>query len=175
MPFAYTLPEGLKAYRIPDINEAGEANVEEVSSPVFIGSDTPILLLSRDGEELVTLTVPDQSEEVSVSEDATNILKGTLLQTTAENVGVFAFKNGRAGFYADAKLANITTIPANNAYLTEVPAAGVPLNYAMLNVGIESSSLVTRHSSHIYDLQGRRVEKTAKGVYIINGKKVIVQ
>ncbi|MBR1594582.1 MAG: Omp28-related outer membrane protein [Alloprevotella sp.] len=37
-----------------------------------------------------------------------------------------------------------------------------------------SSSLVTRHSSTAYDLQGRRVNgQSPKGVYIINGKKIV--
>ncbi|MBR1593947.1 MAG: exo-alpha-sialidase [Alloprevotella sp.] len=174
MPFAYTLPEAVNAYRIPNINESGEANVEEISSPVFISSDTPVLLLSRDGEEQVTLTIPDQLEEVDVTEVATtNILKGALLRTTAENVGIFAFKNGRAGFYPDAKLANMTTIPANSAYLTDVPTAGVPLNYTMLNVGISSPSTDNGQWSMVFDLQGRRVQKTTKGVYIENGRKVL--
>ena len=103
----------------------------------------------------------------------TNILKGALLRTTAENVGIFAFKNGRAGFYPDAKLANMTTIPANSAYLTDVPTAGVPLNYTMLNVGISSPSTDNGQWSMVFDLQGRRVQKTTKGVYIENGRKVL--
>lgn len=39
--------------------------------------------------------------------------------------------------------------------------------------GIENSELKIENSDVIYDLQGRRVEKMEKGVYIVGGKKVI--
>ena len=38
--------------------------------------------------------------------------------------------------------------------------------------GIESSELNTQPTV-IYDLLGRRVEKMEKGIYIVNGKKII--
>lgn len=41
--------------------------------------------------------------------------------------------------------------------------------------GIENSELKIENSDVIYDLQGRRVEKMEKGIYIVNGKKVIVK
>ena len=40
---------------------------------------------------------------------------------------------------------------------------------------IESPVLEAQDSQLIYDLQGRRVEKMEKGVYIVNGKKVIMK
>ncbi len=39
--------------------------------------------------------------------------------------------------------------------------------------GIENSELNVENSAIIYDLQGRRVEKMEKGIYIVNGKKII--
>lgn len=173
MPFAYSIPEGFAAYSIPSINEAGEANIHEIAIP-NIAATTPIILFSRTGEEKVSLSIPDDIEEQPTEDiSATNILQGTLLSTAAENVGIFAFKNGRAGFYPDAKIANMTNIPANNAYLADVPDDGTPLNYSMLNVGV-STSLATRHSSPIYDLQGRRVNgQLPRGIYIQNGKAVV--
>ena len=44
-----------------------------------------------------------------------------------------------------------------------------------LETGIESSLLEAQGSQLIYDLQGRRVEKAVKGVYIVNGKKVVIK
>ena len=40
---------------------------------------------------------------------------------------------------------------------------------------IESPVLEAQDSQLIYDLQGRRVEKMEKGIYIVNGKKVIMK
>ena len=41
--------------------------------------------------------------------------------------------------------------------------------------GVESSTLNSQPSTLIYDLQGRRVDNPTKGVYIVNGKKVLVR
>ena len=40
---------------------------------------------------------------------------------------------------------------------------------------VENSQLTTNHSQLIYDLMGRRVEKMEKGIYIVNGRKVLVK
>lgn len=41
--------------------------------------------------------------------------------------------------------------------------------------GIESTQITVGKPDQIYDLQGRRVEKAEKGIYIINGKKVVIK
>ena len=42
-------------------------------------------------------------------------------------------------------------------------------------MGIEDSELNIQNSETIYDLRGRRVEKAEKGIYIVNGKKVVIK
>ena len=32
-----------------------------------------------------------------------------------------------------------------------------------------------QNTSNIYDIQGRKVERTSKGIYIVNGKKVVMK
>ena len=71
------------------------------------------------------------------------------------------------------------------AYLTIIPRSGTPVNAPVMRrisirvkgegetTGIENSELKIENSDVIYDLQGRRVEKMEKGVYIVNGKKVV--
>ena len=41
--------------------------------------------------------------------------------------------------------------------------------------GIENAEIKDEKSGMIYDLQGRRVEKPTKGMYIVNGKKVVIK
>ena len=38
----------------------------------------------------------------------------------------------------------------------------------------EAPAVMERHDAAIYDLQGRRTQTPAKGLYIVNGKKVIL-
>jgi hypothetical protein len=43
------------------------------------------------------------------------------------------------------------------------------------STGIDNSEFTIQNSEFIYDLMGRRVENPAKGVYIVNGKKVVIK
>ena len=43
-----------------------------------------------------------------------------------------------------------------------------------LETGVDNSEFSILNSEVIYDLQGRRVEKATKGIYIVNGKKVVM-
>ncbi len=79
------------------------------------------------------------------------------------------------GFY---KLSSTGTIGANKAYLT-YSGSGAPsfLNFVEGNVtGIEMPKAETTNSdAEVYDLQGRRVANPTKGMYIVNGKKVVIK
>ena len=44
-----------------------------------------------------------------------------------------------------------------------------------LETGVEKSEIRNEKSEMIFDLTGRRVEKMEKGIYIVNGRKVIVK
>ena len=43
------------------------------------------------------------------------------------------------------------------------------------DTGIDHSELTNQKSALIYDLQGRRVEKPTKGMYIVGGSKVVIK
>ena len=58
----------------------------------------------------------------------------------------------------------------SNADAFELYYAGSPES-----TGIESSVLEAQGSQPIYDLHGRRVENPTKGIYIVNGKKVVIR
>ena len=84
------------------------------------------------------------------------------------------------GFY---KLNNtVTTIPGNKAFLVltnaEAQAKGFVLEFEDGGTtGIETIEN-SKHSTEdgvYYDLQGRRVENPTRGVYIVNGKKVVIK
>ena len=78
-----------------------------------------------------------------------------------------------AGFY---KLADDGTVPANKAYLVYDGAAGAR-DYFLFDeaTGIESTHHSPLTTDQYYDLQGRRVKNAAKGVYIVNGRKVVIK
>ena len=83
-------------------------------------------------------------------------------------------KGGVVGF---AKVKSGATVPAGKAYLL-IPAAsrdffGFGEDEA---TGIENlTPALSEGEGTVYDLQGRRVAQPTKGLYIVNGKKVLVK
>ena len=73
-------------------------------------------------------------------------------------------------------------VKAGRAYL-EMPASIFSNNDAKLTFTCEDDEtdgilLINgdeQNASNIYDIQGRKVERTSKGIYIVNGKKVVVK
>ena len=76
----------------------------------------------------------------------------------------------------------VTTIPGNKAFLVltnaEAQAKGFVLEFEDGGTtGIETieNSKNSTEDGVYYDLQGRRVENPTRGVYIVNGKKVVIK
>ena len=109
---------------------------------------------------------------------------GAERNVTHDNIRAFnintADSRNPIGFY---KLNNtVTTIPGNKAFLVltnaEAQAKGFVLEFEDGGTtGIETIEN-SKHSTEdgvYYDLQGRRVENPTRGVYIVNGKKVVIK
>ena len=91
---------------------------------------------------------------------------------------ILAKKNGNVGFYP---LSAKGTLKPYSAYLQLHKDAGsrsLVLNFeeegTPTGVGHTEITESTEMADAIYDLQGRRIEKPKKGLYIVNGKKVLV-
>ena len=68
------------------------------------------------------------------------------------------------------------TVPTNRSYLPEgTPTRGLENIFGGIGEDVTGINGITTGAQNgaIYDLQGRRVNNATKGVYIINGKKVI--
>jgi hypothetical protein len=90
------------------------------------------------------------------------------------------------GTTADGKPAfvktNIDYLPANKAYLTvsSLEVDVLPIfteeEYQEYITGIEELPAVTPAGKKVvYDLQGRRIAAPSKGLYIVNGKKIVIK
>ena len=62
---------------------------------------------------------------------------------------------------------------AKNTFVGSQAVNGFPFNGT--TTGIEQIEAGADAKNAIYDLSGRRVNKAAKGIYILNGKKVLVK
>ena len=86
---------------------------------------------------------------------------------------VLSTKSGVVGFYQAAG----QTVPTNKCYLQSATnAARVAINFDDEATGlktIDNGQLTIDNA--VYDLQGRKVIAPTKGLYIVNGKKVVVK
>ena len=171
-PVAVNIPDGVKAYTV-SVNEDGWADLEEIV--ISFSPNVGVVLAAEEGTYYLPI-----SEDNTVYEG--NALRGTVAATyITDDAYVLGIVDNEVGFYTATKNQQENTAWKNNSHKAYLPKA-VGLNAASYsfrfgegttaieNVEVESASNV------IYDLTGRRVEAiTAPGIYIVNGKKVLVK
>ncbi len=117
------------------------------------------------------LTVTDANNEFNFVGTYTNLAKGNKVVVEGDYVaGATAFKKAKGG----------NRIAAYRAYLKKVGTsnvANVKFNFGGDVVdGIEALELLNKFSADgIFNLQGQKVNNAQKGVYIVNGKKIVVK
>lgn len=144
-------------------------NVLELTEATTIAPNTGYVVIGTSTE--YTLTPSTQSGEAITG----TALSGTNLPMTWNAAYLTLGQvDNVAGFY----LWNGTTLSANKAYLNNTGSSirGLAFN---INDGTTGISTIVpagaQNNGKVYDLQGRRVQKAQKGLYIIGGKKVFVK
>ena len=156
-----TLPEGLTAY-IVTASSASSATLTAVSK---VKANTAVLLNGKADDYTLTVT----EDEVTYSE--TNLLQVST-ESTGNGVYVLANKDDVVGFY----LWKGGSLGAGRVYLPAPAGAREFIGFGEESTGISASLMNSgKVISEIYDLQGRRVAQPVKGLYIVNGKKVIIK
>lgn len=156
------IPEGVKAYTGVVMGEW--VSLTEVKGKIPAG--TAVILKGAVGNYQFYMT----TGAMAVGD---NDLMGITEAIEADGTQyVLAEKDGVVGFY-QAEVG--TTIPAGKAYIeyTGASVKGFAINFDS-ETAIETPTTDNgQQTTGIYDLSGRRVEKATKGMYIINGKKVL--
>ena len=177
--YAANVPDGVTAYAVSGV-ENGELNLVAVGD--VIPENTPVIV--EGNANAYSFAYADPVDAYA----GTNLLKGTwfdsyVTPTTDYDAYVMALDegNGRIVMGKAQLNANGGTTQfknrANKAYLElpqEVAAGAAMFSFGRGEgtTGIETA-VNGEQTAVIYDLAGRRVEKMEKGIYIVNGKKVI--
>ncbi len=174
-PVALALPEGLTAY---EVTAQGEESVSLTPVNDIIPAYNGVVLQGEAGTTY-NLTIP---EFVPVA-GSENLLEGSVAATFVESpayvLGYVGEEGSKeVGFFTAAMNQNEGTAFLNNGFKAYLPKTG-GAHALRFNFGgttaIESVVNGINANAAIYDLSGRRVEKATKGIYIVNGKKMIVK
>lgn len=158
---------GIKAYTATD--NGTSVTLNEITSGQ-VPANTPVVLYKAEGGN-VSVPVIAEADAISGGNDLHVVGEGGL--TGANNIYVLAMPTGNpVGFYLWESSA---TLNEGKVYLQGSGNGArtyLPFDEA---TGISEAVSVKNDSNVTYDLQGRRVVKAQKGLYIVNGKKVIMK
>ncbi len=169
-PVAVTLPTGLEAYCVSSTT-ATSATMTKIESGV-VPAETAVILKGNAND--YNLTIGGEASEIDA-----NVLEGTVASTyITKDAYVLSAPAGEAGFYMATKNQSGNTAFLNNGFKAYLPAAGGEARFLSFDFGTETAieSIEGENGNvkaEIYDLAGRRVQNAQKGLYIVNGKKVI--
>ena len=178
-PFDVTF-DGATAYKITRGNGDASGCVATMTAiDGTVPAGTPVVLVNNDATPATSCTATiGTGSATSASEPSTenNILSGTFLEKNLEeNDLVLGVSGGVPGFYRTSDYASVP-LGANKAYISLGSSEGIRA-FVFDSSTLTGLNVINQNNmqNDIYDLQGRRVMQAAKGLYIINGKKVFVK
>ena len=182
---AFVMPEGVTGYTITEKNRESLTLNADYPANEVVPAKTALLLKATETpatNQEFTYTIVNST----AAAPADNLLHGSVEATETQVEGATAYyklAQGEEGlgFYWANENGTAFTNGANKAYLAVKGNLSQMRGFSFesMTTGINNVVANTNNSKNtvIYDLNGRRVNtlNAAKGVYIVNGKKVIVK
>ena len=188
LDFNAEIPYGVEAYTANTV-KGNKLMLQQVTGT--LPANTAVIVKAKQG----SYTFEQSFEETEAIEN--NLFRGSVEDeyiTPAKNAKyyVLAMKDGVVGMYEDALTGGTFKNNAHKAYLvlgeknlgiydeevdTENPGMQLSNSYYFDFSGTTAiETVITEVEDNIYyDLSGRRVENPTQGIYIVNGKKVLVK
>jgi len=162
---------GITAYTATD--ETTYVKLHEITSGQ-VPANTPVVLY-KEGADGTAINVPVIASADAVGENDLKVVgTGTGGISGVDNMYVLAKKSGTVGFYLWDKT---QTLNEGKIYLQGSAA----LARSFLGLGDETTGIsnltpaLSEGEGAVYDLQGRKVAQPTKGLYIVNGRKVVLK
>ena len=176
------IPAGITASGV-SVNGKKLVKTEALGENAVIGKGTAVLLTADEAKNYEFTVVTDDGSTLS----GDNMLRGNDVDAQTTGGGVYyqlslnaTHDDNSIGFYWGAANGGAFNNKANRAYLV-VPAEqakGITgFTFGDMTDGIRQieNGQLTIENAEIYNLSGQRVNKAQKGIYIVNGKKVVVK
>ena len=167
--YSTTAPSGLKAY-IAYV----EDNKVKLTEVTKVPANTAVILYADVNASTDYTLTPTAETTDDVSANKLHVSDGSV---TGDESTIYVLANGSngVGFYL---VENESAITAGKAYLISGSGARQFIGFGDDNetTGIQTVANSQQSAANsYYDLQGRRVAQPTKGLYIVNGKKVIIK
>ena len=174
--YQVAIPEGVEAYVVESVSD-GYAHLVEIENAI---PATTAVILKNVGDK--TAYSFDYSS-YNITEFAGNLLMGSIANCYVTEKAYVLAKNGEEVCFGLASMNQLNEGAflnnANKAYLPagEVSAAAYySFRFEGGTTGVEEVKTENGEVKAVFDLTGRKVEAiSAPGIYIVNGKKVLVK
>ena len=170
--YSTTAPLGLKAY-IAYV-EDNKVKLTEVSK---VPANTAVILYA-DVDESTSYTLTPTAETTDEITDNNLLVSDGTVAADGSTIYVLANGTSGVGFYL---LNSGGYVHAGKAYLQLPASASAPQfigfgddNETTDITMVQGEGFMVNGSDNYYDLQGRRVAQPTKGLYVVNGKKVVI-
>jgi hypothetical protein len=174
------IEEPINGVSIYSIKNVSNKQVELTSSINVVPAEMPYLIYNDNDEEVVVKIVISSNDADELSYDNEHF-KGTLVDKTFTNVDIqnadhYILHNGKNFTWVK----DAGTLAAGKCWIELIPTS--PYHARILSIVFEGEatgiSIVNTdviNSEKYYDLSGRRVIKPTKGVFIVDGKKIVTK
>ena len=179
-PFGFVIPDGLTVEEIGIDNE-GRLNVQAYAAGAKVPANTGVMISSLTaGIKTLTLAgggTSKMGESNRLRSTGTGIEASTMEDADSDcKFYRLTMHNGSTiGFWWGAAEGAAFGLAANKAYLA-VPNSLAREGFGFdETTGIENVNRETITNNRYYTLDGREVENPTKGIFIVNGKKVVIR
>ena len=160
---------GVKAYKVSAVGDDNVTLTEIAAAP----ANTPVILKANTGTYGLELA----ASAGTVTGNLLNVSDGTATTDASNTVYALASKGESpvVGFY---KVKAGVKVPAGKCYISVAASSNPARDF--LGFGDETTAITNVNENqnvneNVFDLSGRRVAQPTKGLYIVNGKKVIIK
>ncbi len=177
LPFESTIPSGATCYTLN--YTSGNSAVKATAVATTLAANTPVLVNASEGSYKFVSTATSGDAATGSDPVTSGALTGVYASTTTVPEGSYILYNGGSGigFYPSSGSA---TVAAYRCYLTADGAGArgfVGIDFSDdMTTGINKISEGMQNADGVYyNMAGQRVNQPTKGLYIINGKKVVMK
>lgn len=180
--YDWVVPTGCTAYVVTDVANGQMTLTTLAYAGDVVAHEHAVILQSDYSIESTPAAIGNSAYPI---QDSRNMLGGSLTTQIVGGDGAKYYalskKNNKLGFYWDPVTQDegaTVECPAHKAYL-RVPVgngASNALSFRFDDIVTDiNSANIERENAPVYNLQGQRVNATEAGVYVKNGKKIIVK